>query len=256
MPLRSIASALTPLAFTSAALLASITQAAEIKILSANALKEPLLALIQPFEKVSGHKVTPLWGGTEGIAKQIADGQVVDLVIIAGPNIDRLIASGKLAAGSRTDFAKSGVGIAVRSGLPKPNVSTVEGVKAAVLAAGSVAYSTGPSGFYIVEMLKGMGVSEQIKDKIKQPPSGAQVGELIAKGEADLGFQQVSELMHVKGIDYLGPLPAAIQNVTVYSSGLHAAAPAPDAAKALVAFLTGAEAAPILAKVGLETAKP
>jgi molybdate transport system substrate-binding protein len=256
MPLRSILRAFMLAAFAAVALCAPSVQAAEIKIIAANALKEPLLALIAPFEKASGHTVTPLWGGTEGIAKRIADGEIVDLVVIASPNIDRLIASGKLAAGSRTDFARSGVGIAIRSGLPKPDVSTPEGVKSAVLAAGSIAYSTGPSGFYIVEMLQKMGVSEQVKPKVRQPPSGAQVGELIAKGEADLGFQQVSELLHVKGIDYLGPLPAAIQNTTVYSTGLHVASPAPDAAKALVAYLTGPQAGPVLAKVGLESGQP
>jgi molybdate transport system substrate-binding protein len=97
-----------------------------------------------------------------------------------------------------------------------------------------------------------MGIADQIKDKVKQPASGVQVGELVARGEADLGFQQVSELLHVKGIDYLGPLPADIQNITVYSAGLHTAAPAPDAAKALVKFLTAPEAGPIIRKIGME----
>jgi molybdate transport system substrate-binding protein len=211
-----------------------------------------LLELVSAFEKSSGHRVTTIWGGTEGITKRVGGGEVVDIVLIAAPNIDKLIAEGKLVAGSRADFAKSGVGIAVRSGLPKPDVSSGEAVKRAVLAAKSVAYSSGPSGVYVADMLKRMGIAEQVKDKVKQPASGMPVGELLARGEADLGFQQVSELLHVKGIDYLGPLPAEIQNITVYSAALHTAAPAPDAAKALLKILTAPAAGPIIKKVGME----
>jgi molybdate transport system substrate-binding protein len=230
----------------------NMTHAAEVKVLAANPAKGPFLELVSAFEKASGHKVVTVWGGTEAIAKRISDGEVVDIVIIAAPNIDKLIAEGKLVAGGRADFAKSGVGIAVRSGLPKPDISSADAVKRAVLAAQSVAYSTGPSGFYIADMFKKMGISDQIQGKVTQPASGVPVGELLARGEADLGFQQVSELLHVKGIDYLGPLPADIQNITVYSAGLHTAAPAPDAASALMKFLTAPEAAPVIKKTGME----
>jgi molybdate transport system substrate-binding protein len=226
--------------------------AAEVKVLAANAVNGPVLELVSAFEKLSAHKVITVWGGTEGIAKKVNDGEVVDIVIIAAPNIDELIVKGKLVAGSRADFAKSGVGIAVRSSLPKPDISSGDAVKRAVLAAKSVAYSSGPSGFYLADLFKKMGISDQIKDKVKQPASGAQVGELVARGEADLGFHQVSELLHVKGIDYLGPLPADIQNMTVYSAGLHTAAPAPDAAKALLKLLTAPEALSVIKKSGME----
>lgn len=177
---------------------------------------------------------------------------MVDIVLIAAPNIDSLISEGRLVAGSRADVAKSGIGVAVRTGLPKPDISSGEAVKKAVLAAKSVAYSSGPSGFYLADLFKKMGIAEQIRDKVKQTPSGIQVGEVVARGEADLGFQQVSELLHVKGIDYLGPLPADIQHITVFSVGLHTAAAAPDAAKALVKFLIGSEAGPIIRKIGME----
>ncbi len=227
-------------------------QAAEVKVMTANAVKQAYLELVSAFERSSGHKVTTIWGGTEEVAKRISGGEVVDIVIIAAPNIDRLILEGKLVSGSRADFAKSGVGIAVRTGLPKPDISSGEAVKRAVLAANSVAYSSGPSGFYVADLFKKMGITDQIKDKVRQPASGVQVGELVARGEADLGFQQISELLHVKGIDYLGPLPAEIQSVTVYSAGLHAAAPAPDAARALVKFLTAPDAGPIIKKIGME----
>ena len=144
------------------------------------------------------------------------------------------------------------MGIAVRSGLPKPNISTAEAVKAAVLQARSVAYSSGPSGHYIVDLFTRMGIAEQVKGKVRQPPSGSQIAELLARGEADLGFQQISELLHAAGVDYLGPLPAEIQNVTIYAAGLHAAAPSAEAARALVRHLTSPDSAASIRKVGME----
>ena len=120
------------------------------------------------------------------------------------------------------------------------------------MEAKTVAYSSGPSGFYIAEQLKRMGIADQIKDKVRQTPSGVQVGEVVARGDADLGFQQISELLHVKGIHYLGPLPPDIQHFTVWATGLHAGAPQPDAAKALVDYLRGPEAAAGIKKAGME----
>ena len=230
----------------------TMAQAAEVKLIASAAVREAVVDLVPAFEKATGHKVTTIWTGTEAITKRIRGGEVVDIVLIAAPSIDTLIAEGKLVAGSRADVAKSGVGVAVRAGLPKPDISSGEGVKNAVLAAKSVAYSSGPSGFYVADLLKKMGIAEQIKDKVKQTPSGVQVGELIARGEVDLGFQQVSELLHFKGIHYLGPLPADIQHITVFSAGLHRAAPEPEAAKALVRFLTAPEAGPIIRRTGME----
>jgi molybdate transport system substrate-binding protein len=230
----------------------SAVHAAEVKVMAVNAVKEAYVELISGFEKSSGHKVTTVWGGSESIAKRIGDGEVADVVFSTAPNIDKLILAGKLVAGSRADFAKSGIGVAVRSGFPKPDISSGEAVRRTVLSAKSVAYSSGASGFYLAGLFRKMGIADQIRDKVKQPASGVQIGELVARGEADLGFQQVSELLHVKGIDYLGPLPADIQNMTVFSVGLHAAAPAPDAARALVKFLTAPEAGPMIKKIGME----
>jgi ABC-type molybdate transport system substrate-binding protein len=127
--------------------------AAQIKVMAANAVKEAYIDIVSAFEKSSGHRVTTIWGGTEGITKRISGGEVVDIVIIAAPNIDKLILEGKLVKGSRTDFARSGIGIAVRTGLPKPDISSADAVKRAVLAAKSVAYSSGPSGFYLADLL-------------------------------------------------------------------------------------------------------
>jgi molybdate transport system substrate-binding protein len=245
-------SVLIPVVIAIVLLGATTAQPADIKVISSAAVKDVLVELVPAFEKVNGHNVTVTWAGTEAITRRIGDGEIVDLVLIAAPNIDKLIADGKLAAGSRADVARSGIGVALRSGLPRPEISSGDALKQAVLAARSVAYSSGPSGFYLADLFKRMGIADQIKDKVKQTPSGVQVGEVVARGEADLGFQQVSELLHLKGIQYLGPLPADVQHVTVFSAGLHAAAPAPDAAKALVRFLTSPEAAPTIRNAGME----
>jgi molybdate transport system substrate-binding protein len=240
---------LLPLAFTP-----GLARAAEVKVIVANALKESVTEIVASFERASGHKVTMAWGGTEGIAKRVGGGEVFDLVIIAAANVDRLMADGRIAPGGRTDYAKSGIGMAVRSGLPRPDVSSREAIKAAILSAKSIAYSSGPSGFYVADLIKAMGIADQVKDRIRQPPSGTQVAELIVKGEADFGFQQVSELAHVKGIDYLGPLPADIQHTTVYSIGLHASAPSPDAARQLAKALSSPEAGAAIRKAGMDPA--
>jgi len=252
MAMQSMASLVANFVAAAMAIGATMAQAAEVKLIASAAVKGAVLDLVPTFEKASGHKATIIWAGTEAITRRISGGELVDIVLIAAPNIDKLVAEGKLVAGSRADIAKSGIGVAVRAGLPKPDISSGEAIKNAVLAAKSVAYSSGPSGFYLADLFKRMGIADQIKHKVKQTPSGVQVGEVVARGEADLGFQQVSELLHLKGIHYLGPLPADIQHITVFSAGLHKAAPQPDAAKALVKFLTAPEAAPIIRKTGME----
>lgn len=252
MAIRLIRSALAQLVIAAMIIGASKAHAAEIKVIAGAAVREAYLELIPSFEKSSGHKVTTIWDGTENIIKRINGGEVADIVILGAPTIDKLIAEGKLVAGSRADIAKSGIGIAVRSGLPKPDISSSEAVKNAMLAVNSIAYSTGPSGIYIAELVKKMGIADQVKEKMKQTKSGVPVGEVLARGEADLGFQQVSELQNVKSIQYLGPLPPDIQTTTVYSAGICNAAAAPDAAKALVKFLMSPEAAPAIKKMGME----
>lgn len=233
-------------------LLPQLAQSTEIKVIAANALKGGYVDLVATFEKSSGHKVITTWAGTVNATKRVRDGEVYDLVIIGSDNIDQLIAAGKLAAGSRADFAKTGVGVAVRAGLPKPDVSTSDAVRAAALGAKSIAYSAGPSGAYIGELLKKMGIAEQVAARIRQPSSGVEVAALLARGEADLGFAQVSEFLNVPGLVDLGPLPASIQNFTIYAIGVHRVAPASDAANALVRHLRAPEAAPAIKKMGME----
>jgi molybdate transport system substrate-binding protein len=233
-------------------LMSSIVQAAEIKLLASSAVKDTFLELIPQFEKSSGHKVATTWGGTVDIKKRLAAGEVFDLVIVGVPVIDENIKEGRMVTGSRVDFASSGVGMAVKAGAPKPDISSGQAVKKALLAAKMVAYSTGSSGSYVQRLFDKLGIADQMKDKSKQTVSPRRVADYIAKDEADLGFQQVSELVHEVGIEFLGPLPADIQNVTVFSSGIPTGLNASEATKALQVFLTSPAAAPVIRKNGME----
>ena len=228
-----------------ALLLPTPAHAAEIKVLSTQAVEGAYRELVLQFEKASGHKVITTFTGTLDAQKRIAAGEAYDLLIMAGPAIDDLIKSGKVVPGSRVDLASSGVGVAVRAGAPKPDIRSTEALKKALLAAKSIGYSTGPSGVYLTELFRRLGIADQIKSKLKQTPTGVFVGSLITSGEAEIGFQQVSELAHYPGIDYVGPLPADIQNVTVFSSGMQTGAKSVDAARAWVAFLTSPAAAAV-----------
>ena len=227
---------------------------AEITVVSTTAVQETVSDLIPQFEKVSGNTVKPIWGGTPVVAKRIAGGEVFDIVIIPASGIDEFIKQGRLAAGSRVDFVKSKIGVAIRPGAPKPDISSGETLKSALLAAKSIVLSGGPSGGYLTGLFKRMGIADAMKPKIKQLAPGQLVGEALARGEGDIGFTQISEFLMVKGIDYIGPLPADIQSVTVYSMGLHADAPSKEAAKALIKFLTSPEAVSAIHKRGLEPA--
>ena len=231
---------------------AAMANAAEVKVLASNALKEAYLELVPAFERATEHKVATTWAGTNDIMKRMAAGETYDLVIMAGPSIDELVKQGKIVAGSRVDLAKSGIGVAVRAGAPKPDISSGDALKRAVLAAKSVAYSSGPSGVYLAGLFQRMGIADEIKPKVKQTSPGLPVGEVIARGEAEIGFQQVSELLPISGIDYLGPLPADIQHITVFSGGIHTGAKEAEAAKALVKFITAPAAVPVIKKKGME----
>ena len=224
----------------------------EIKVMASGAVKETYLELVPQFEKASGHRVVTIWPGTAEMMKRLKAGDSVDLVIIGTDSLDELIKLGKIEPGSRVDFARSGVGVAVRAGARKPDISSGDAVKLALLSAGSIGYSSGPSGVYLDSLFQRMGITDQLKSKLKRPPPGALVGEMVARGEVEIGFQQVSELIHVSGIDFLGPLPPDIQHITIFSSGIHKGATKPDAAKALVKFLTSPSAAMVIKKNGME----
>jgi molybdate transport system substrate-binding protein len=226
--------------------------AAEIKVLSTQATEDAYRELVPLFEQASGHKVTTIFTGTLDVQKRIAAGEAYDLIIMAGPAIDDFIKSGKVVPGSRTDLARSGVGVAVRAGAPKPDISSTEALKKTLLSAKSIGYSTGPSGVYLAKLFQRLGVADAVKPKLKQTPTGVFVGGLVASGEAEIGFQQVSELSHFPGVDFVGPLPTEVQEITVFSSGLQVGAKQAEAANAWVKFLTAPAAAPAFTKRGLQ----
>jgi molybdate transport system substrate-binding protein len=232
-------------------LLAGMAQAAEITVMSSAATKAAYLELVPEFERASGHKVTTIFPPSVQMITRLKEGEVVDLVIMAGNSIDELARAGKIVAGSRVDLARSGIGIAVRAGAPKPDIGSTEALKQALLSAGSIAYSSGPSGVYLADLFRRMGIDDALKTRIRQV-QGEPVGAVVARGDADIGFQQVSELLPIAGIDFLGTLPADIQHVTVFSAGLHVDARQPDAAKALVTFLTSPAAAAVIKRSGMD----
>src|SRR5262245_11437771 len=228
-----------------------MAQAGEIKVMMSAAFKEAYVELVPQFERTSEHKVSTIQIPSVDMMTRLKGGETVDLVIMAGDAIDALMADGKIVRGSRTDLARSGVGVAVRAGAPKPDIGSAEALKAALLAANSVAYSTGPSGVYLVGLFRRMGIADALAPKVRQV-KGEPVGAVVARGEADIGFQQVSELLPVAGITFVGPLPPEIQQITVFSAGLHTQARDPEAATALVKFLSSPAAAPVIRKTGME----
>jgi molybdate transport system substrate-binding protein len=230
---------------------------AEIKVLTAGAFKQVLLALLPDFERTSGHKVTVENDTVGALTKRIEGGEVFDLAVLTPKAVDDLAKEGKFAAGSRANLARVGVGVVVKDGTPKPDISSVAAFKQALLAAKSVAYidpaAGGSSGIYVAGLLDKLGVAADVKPKAKLIPGGA-VAEHVAKGEAELGIHQISEILPVKGVTLVGPLPAEIQNYTVYAAGIGAHAKESDAAKALLKTLTSPAAAEVLKSKGMEPA--
>jgi len=242
-------------AMAASLLLSCGARADEIKLLASAGLKAAYLELLPQFERESGHKVAAEWSSSPVIRKRIEAGEEADVVIVAnvlGRSLaEELTKQGKIA-GAPVVFAKSGVGVAVRAGAPEPDISSADALKTSLLQAKTITYSAGASGVYIASMLQKLGIYDQVKAKAVAVKPSEPVGEVVARGDAEIGFHQVSELLPVKGIRYLGPLPADIQNITVYWGGIHSGTKAEAAAKALVAFLSTPSAMQSLGKHGLE----
>ena len=241
-------------------LLAGAARAAEIKVMSSGGFHGALDLLAPEFEKATGHTVTKIYGASMGsvptaIPNRLARGEAADMVIIAGEAIDKLIEEGRLAKGSRTDLVLSRIGVIVKEGTPQPDISTPAAVKAMLLAAPSVAYSDSASGVYISSrFFQGLGITEQMTGKAFKVPSTKRVAEVVAAGEAAVGFQQISEILGIPGATLVGPLPEAIQLVTSFSAGIPVNAEQPEVAKAFVAFLTAPAAYPAIRSMGLDPA--
>ena len=230
----------------------NLANAVEITVLSTQATEQACRELLPQFEKATGHTVKISYTGTLDAKKRIAAGEPFDLLIMASPDIDGFMTSGTLAPGSRVDLAKSGVGIGVRAGAPKPDVSTTEAFKKTLLAAKSIGYSTGPSGNYVIGLFERLRIADQVKPKLKQTPTGVFVGTIVANGEVEIGIQQASEMSHFAGVDYVGPLPADIQKMTIFASGIAATTKQAEAAKTLVKFITSPEAGQVFKKRAME----
>jgi molybdate transport system substrate-binding protein len=226
--------------------------AAELKVMAPNAVKEAVSEIALRFERETKHKLLLSWAGSEAILKRVSEGEVFDVVISTSTGVERMAKAGKLSAGSKRDFSKSAVAVAVKAGVPRPDVSTVEGLRQALLKAQSIAISSGASGRYLEQLFQKLGVSEQIRHKIIQPPSGAQISDLLARGEAELGFQQVTELVHAKGFQYLGPLPAEIQNFTTWSAAVHTGSNEAEAAGAFISAVASPQSASAIRATGME----
>jgi molybdate transport system substrate-binding protein len=230
---------------------------AEIKVLTTGAFKQVVVALIPEFEKATGHKVV-LDNGTVGqLTKRVDGGESFDVLVLSPRGIDDFIKKGKLVAGSSAKLAKVGVGVMVKAGAAKPDVSSVEAFKQALLKAKSVAYidpaSGGSSGIYVAGLLDKLGIGGEVKPKAKLK-QGGHVSDLVVSGDAEIGIHQISEIVSEKGVTLVGPLPAEIQNYTTYAVGIASDTKQAEAAKAFIKVLTGPSAAAVLKSKGMEGA--
>jgi molybdate transport system substrate-binding protein len=246
---------------TLAGLAGGATDAAELKVLSAGSMRAVLQELGPAFEKSSGHKLSIEYATAGKIEEKVAADDTIDVAILSKPRADKLVRVAKLVGGTATTLASVPIGLAVKKGAPKPDISSVDAFKKALLNAKSVAYldpaSGATSGIYLAQALEKLGIAAELKPKLRLVSATAgqdspRVGDAVLRGEAEIGMQAISELMEVQGIDIVGPLPAEVQKITVFSAGVSTTSKEPDAAKALIKFLSSAQAAPVLVKSGLD----
>jgi molybdate transport system substrate-binding protein len=228
----------------------------EIKVLCTHAFMEAMTQVGAQFEKQSGYKLAITYGTTGYIVKRITGGETADLIIATAPAVQNLVKSGKIVEGSNVSIASTGIGVAVRSDTPKPDVSSVEAFKRSLLAAKSVAYSDpadgAASGIHFAKVLQHLGIADEMKAKSKLVGGGGNVGEVAANGEAEIAVQMISELLPVAGITYVGPLPGELQDMTVFAAGISANGTQRAAAQALIDFLLSPGVEPKLKATGLE----
>ena len=234
-------------AATAATMLAGPANAAEVTLLCSNALKSVMEDLAPRFEKASGHKLSIVYGSTGALKARIDKGEGFDLAIFGAGAIDGLIKDGKLA--SRSEVASSGMGVAIRKGASKPDLSSTEAFKRTVLNAKSIAFSEeGVTGVYVKGLFQRLGIADEMKSKTLH----GRGAEMVAEGKAELGITQISEILPVAGADVAGPLPREVQQVTAFPAAVGTAAKEPDAARALLKYLATPEAAAVMKSKGLE----
>jgi molybdate transport system substrate-binding protein len=238
-------------------LVSATAGAAEIRVMISGGLTAAYKALVPEFERATGHKVLTAYGPSMGttvnaIPVRLERGEPADVLIMVGYALGDLADKGEVVPGSRVDLVKSPIGIAVKSGTPKPDISSVDAVKRALLAAKSIAYSDSASGVYVsTEMFDKLGIADAMKDKARKIPA-TPVGEIVAHGDAEIGFQQISELKPVEGIDIVGPLPDELQRITVFAAGIATVSKEPEAGKALIKFLASPAARDAIVKSGMD----
>jgi molybdate transport system substrate-binding protein len=229
-------------------------QAAEITVLTSQGVVSAVRDLAPAFERASGHRVVVSFEAGPSLMNKIDSNAPADLVTHYPRAIDDLIKTGKVLAGSRVDFARGGIGLAVRAGAPKPDIGSVEAFRRSMLAAKSVAYSkTGASGLYVAKLMERLGIAEQMAGKT-QLVDGVPVAEVVAKGEAEIGLQQINVILPVAGIEYAGPLPSELQDYVEFAAGVLAVSKEPEVARALVKFMSAPEAASLIRRSGMEPA--
>jgi molybdate transport system substrate-binding protein len=256
---RGTLSAIAALSLIGVLLRVSPVRADEIKVVTSGGFTAAYLELAPEYEGSTHNKLVTEFGPSMGtthnaIPIRLERGEAIDVVLMAGPALDDLIKQGKVRRDSRVDLVKSYIGMAVKAGAPRPDISTVDTLKRTLLAAKSIAYSDSASGVYLsTELFPKLGIADAIKGKSKKIEADP-VGEFVATGEFEIGFQQISELRPVKGIDIVGPLPEGAQRVTVFAAGIPATATHPEAAKALIEWLASPAAYAAITKSGLEPA--
>jgi len=230
---------------------------AELVVFSTIGVRSAAEQLFAQFDKASGHTLTVTWGTAPMLVKRIEDGDTADVVVLSRAGIDALQKQGKIAPGGDTTLASSGVGIAVKAGAPKPDISTPEALKRTLLSAKSIAYSEpsagGASGVYFAKLLERMGIAEQMKPKTKYPPPGGFSANLLMTGEAELAVQQKPELLHVAGAEVIGLLPGDLNVVTEFAVAMMAGSKSGEAGKALIKMLQSPEAIAVFRSKGLDT---
>lgn len=234
-----------------------VSRAADIHVVSSGGFAAAYRTLAPEFEQATGNHLITGWGPSMGntadaVPQRLARHEPIDVVIMVGSALGKFVEEGKIIPDSRVDLARSAIGIAIRSGSPKPDISTVDSLRTTLLNAKSIAYSDSASGVYVsTELFQRLGIADQVSGKSRMIPAEP-VGLVIARGEAEIGFQQMSELKPISGIELVGPLPDDVQKITIFSAGIVVGSKEPDAAKALITFLSSPAATKTISASGLE----